>query len=118
MNMTATELALHDPYEGYPNRYNRYDITMEAFVRPEDGSDGPFVSTQLAGQAYIQTTQDNYVEPCRPYKIACCRTVMKHRLMLDPEADRTVALQIYNACNRELLSTFEYTMTDADIAAL
>ena len=43
---------------------------------------------------------------------------MKHRLMLDPEADRTVALQIYNACNRELLSTFEYTMTDADIAAL
>ena len=45
MHMTAAELALHDPYEGYPNRYNRYDITMEAFVRPEDGSDGPFVST-------------------------------------------------------------------------
>ena len=115
MKMTPAEIAALDPYEGYPSWYNRVDMSFTGFMKGEDGNMAP---VSLQGQAYIQTSQNTYNEPCLNYKIACCKTIYLSRKLIDPEADTLIDLEINNAMTRELAAEFTYSLSAEDIAGL
>ena len=111
--MTQDEISALDPFEGFPTFYNRVNISMSAYQ--ESSKEW----TQIEGQAYIQTTQDVYVEPSLDYKIACCKTLYMHKRMLEPRgADMMIELDVINAMTREHEGQFIYCLTDEDIENL
>ena len=38
MGMTDAEISALDPFEGYPNIYNRFDVNMIAFMPNQEGA--------------------------------------------------------------------------------
>mmetsp|Transcript_6424 Transcript_6424/g.8603 ORF Transcript_6424/g.8603 Transcript_6424/m.8603 type:complete len:106 (+) Transcript_6424:213-530(+) len=89
--MTHEEIAKLDPFEGFPNFYNRQAVAMLAY---KDARWQP-----LDGEAYVQVLPETFDEPSLLYKIACCKTVFMHRKLINSEASSTVELEITNACN-------------------
>ena len=56
------------------------------------------------------------MEPCHEYKVACCKTVFQHKLMMEDNPSRNITLEIYNACDEKKTGDFSYTITDEDVA--
>ena len=114
LRMTQEEISTLDPFEGFPSWYNREDITLETYVRNGDELE----QTTVQGQAYIQTSQDTFVEPCLNYKIACCKTLYMHKRLLNPQADTMIELDIVNGMTLEHVGLFMYSLSDEDITNL
>ena len=51
VRLTATEVAALDPFEGYPDWYNRENITLDAFMKVDGASKKSW--TKIPAQAYI-----------------------------------------------------------------
>ena len=63
--MSDSQVKKLDPFEGYPKKYDRVDLSMI----------NPVKKTNFTGQAYIMNDVSLFYEPCEKYKIACCKTV-------------------------------------------
>ena len=51
VRLTAAEVAALDPFEGYPDWYNREDITLDAFMKGEGDAQKSW--RKIPAQAYI-----------------------------------------------------------------
>ena len=83
--MTPSEIASLDPYEGYPNLYNRFDMNMILHGKEE----------LVKGQAYIRQTDLNlFLYPSKEYLEACSRTQFLHEIL---KTDREKWLSIVDS---------------------
>ena len=76
--MTAQEISSLDPYEGYPNIYNRINITMNTFE--QNAETGRMEARNIDGQAYVRVKENEpFVFPCIAYLRACCKTIYSNK---------------------------------------
>ena len=75
--MTKEEVAKLDPFEGFPNWYDRVAIELTL-------SDGSIVF----GQAYIQVNNEEFIHPADIYLAACSKTIYLHRQLISNSARR------------------------------
>ena len=47
LKMTRAEVTALDPYEGYPEWYNRIDMTLDAFMKDPDNASAALVPTKI-----------------------------------------------------------------------
>ena len=88
--MTLKEISKLDPFEGYPFKYIRVNISLDVYI-----NNNKFDTTNKNGywidlntydvnsivQAYVIRDKDKYnkfVDPSVKYKIACCKTIYTH----------------------------------------
>ena len=79
-------MAKLDPFEGFPNWYNRVPIEL---TLPD--------STTVQGQAYIQVRNEEFIHPADIYLVACSKTVYLHRQLARNSSRRSIALDVLDA---------------------
>ena len=109
--MTAEEITKLDPYEGYPNVYNRLPITLNVYHKN--------ASIQVRGEAYVQVNPSVFTDPCDKYKIACTKTIYLSRLLRDLVSENAqnadiIELEVINGLDHNNRSTFKYQLSKED----
>ena len=144
-----------------PNTYDRIPIKLKAYFKYKSSNNNSInrssSSTEsttttdecednnswydLEGencQAYVmpEDKHNEFVDPCRRYKIACCKTIYTHHKLLSSmkgepfpgcgvgsndranpkqELQREISLDINNAATKESKGTFHYILTHKDL---
>jgi len=93
VRMTLAEVALLDPFEGYPDWYGRYPLDLHVFGFDQATTEPKIIQAQ----AYIQNEQNTFKEPSDAYKIKCCHTMFMHRQLRGQGNQKTILMPIINA---------------------
>ena len=109
--MTAEEINKLDPYEGYPNVYNRLPITLQVYYKD--------TSVYVQGQAYVQVNPSVFTEPCELYKIVCTKTIYLSRQLrglVSENGQNTdiIDLEVINGLDHSKRSIFKYQLSKED----
>ena len=99
VRLTSEEVAKLDPFEGYPHKYNRFEIELTNCLD----------QSQFTGQAYIQVNPTEFEEPCDAYKAACANTILTHMKMQGKLAEGVISMPVVNALNGQTICKFETT---------
>ena len=74
--MTDEEISSLDPFEGYPNVYNRQNLDLVTY----DSDQNDLI---ISAQAYIRVKPNEpFVYPCPAYQRQCCKTIYSYRKLM------------------------------------
>ena len=99
VRLTSEEVAKLDPFEGYPHKYNRFEIELRNCLD----------QSLFTGQAYIQVNPTEFEEPCDAYKAACANTILTYLKLQGKPTDGVISMPVFSALDGQKICTYETT---------